>query len=258
MRPFLPSFNPPAKYFMRLVMRFVVVISAVLAMAASSEPWRDKDYKSWTQDDVQKVLYESPWVKMVEVGAPWLKGRPQYLTPVPADCDGRPDMSRGDRAPTTWAMGSAESIVIYQVTWQSSHTVRAAKLREAVLCGRANAERGEEMLEQQQENYVITVQSPDMSPFKGMDEDALTKATTLWPKKGSRRFSPESVVIARFGSSSGVPYMLTFKFPRKGDNGEPVISNDEKEVEFSSQVGKFTLRTKFQMQKMAGKDGPDL
>jgi hypothetical protein len=224
----------------------------------SAEPWKDKEYKSWNQEEVQKILFESPWVKMVEVTAPWLKGRTQYLSPMPVDCDGRPDMKSGDRTPTAWSLGVNESIVIYQVTWQSARTVRAAKLREAILCGRGNPERGEEMLDEQPESYVITVHSPDMSPFKGMDEDALLKATSLWPKKTSKKVAPESVVIARFSNTSGTPYMLTFNFPRKAENGEPLISNDEKEVEFASQVGKFILKTKFQMQKMTLKNGPDL
>jgi hypothetical protein len=239
------------------ILLLVVIIVALLAGAWASDPWRDKDYKSWTQDDVQRILYESPWVKMVEISAPWLKGRTQYLTPLPMDCDGRPDMSRGDRTPTSWALGGNDSIVIYQVTWQSARTVRAARLREALLCGRGNAERGEEMLDQEQDSFIITVHSPDMTPFKGMDEDALIKATTLWPKKGQKKINPESVSISQYGNR-GVPYMLSFKFPRKTDSGEPVIANDEKEVEFTSQAGKVTLKTKFQLQKMTVKGGPDL
>jgi hypothetical protein len=235
-----------------------LALASVAAVAIATDPWKDKDYKAWTNDDVQKILYESPWVKMVEVSAPWLKGRTQYLMPMPVDCDGRPDMTRGDRTPASWALGNTESIVIYQVAWQSSRTVRSAKLREAVLCGRGNAERGEEMLDEQPDNYVITVHSPDMTPFKGMDEDALIKATSLWPKKTSKKISPESVVINRYNNNGGAPYMLTFKFPRKADNGEPIIANDEKEVEFASQVGKFSLKTKFQLQKMIVKNGPDL
>lgn len=244
--------------FMRGASFLALACASMVALAGSSEPWKDKEYKTWTQDEVQKILYESPWVKMVEVSAPWLKGRMQYLTPLPADCDGRPDMNRGDRTPTSWQLGGNESIVIYQVTWQSARTVRAAKLRESILCGRGYAERGEEMLEEQPDNYIITVHSPDMTPFKGMDEDGLVKATSLWPKRTSRKISPESVTIARYGNRDGSPYMLTFKFPRKSDNGEPTIANDEREVEFASQVGKFTLKTKFQMQKMTVKNGPDL
>ncbi|HEY7405137.1 MAG TPA: hypothetical protein VIB39_16540 [Candidatus Angelobacter sp.] len=258
MRPFLSLFHHSYGRLRRIVAFAVPVLACVLTFAVSNEPWKDKEYKTWTQDEVQKILFESPWVKMVEVSAPWLKGRMQYLTPLPVDCDGRPDMNRGDRTPTSWALGNNESIVIYQVTWQSSHTVRAAKLREAVLCGRGNAERGEELLDEQPDNYIITVHSPDMSPFKGMDEDALIKATTLWPKKTSKKFAPESVVINRYGNSTSAPYMLTFKFPRKADNGEPLIAVDEKEVEFASQVGKFSLKTKFQLPKMTVKNGPDL
>jgi hypothetical protein len=235
-----------------------VALASVAALAISSEPWKDKEYKSWTQDEVQKILYESPWVKMVEISAPWLKGRMQYLTPLPTDCDGRPDMNRGDRTPTSWTLGGSESVVIYQVTWQSARTVRAAKLRESMLCGRGNTERGEEMLEEQGDYYIITVRSPDMTPFKGIDEDGLTKATSLSAKKTSKKISPESVIIGRYSNNNGAPYMLTFKFPRRSDNGEPTIANDEKEVEFASQIGKFSLKTKFQMQKMTVKSGPDL
>ena len=257
MRPF----RPPVHFFggfMRVVSFLAVTFAGLVALAGSTEPWKDKEYKAWTQDEVQKILYESPWVKMVEISAPWLKGRTQYLMPLPTDCDGRPDMNRGDRTPTSWQLGGNESIVIYQVTWQSARTVRAAKLRESLLCGRGNAERGEEILEQQPDYYIITVHSPDMTPFKGVDEDGLVKATSLLPKRTSKRISPESVAIARYGNRDGAPYMLTFKFPRKSDSGEPTIANDEKEVEFASQVGKFTLKTKFQMQKMTVKNGPDM
>ena len=257
MRPFWSPFQFTGS-FIRGASFLALALASMVALAGSSEPWKDKEYKAWTQDEVQKILYESPWVKMVEISAPWLKGRMQYLTPLPADCDGRPDMTRGDRTPTSWAMGGTESIVIYQVAWQSARTIRAAKLQESILCGRGNAERGEEMLEQQPEYYIISIHSPDMTPFKGMDEDALIKATSLWPKKTSKKFSPESVVIGRYGNGGGAPYMLTFKFSRKSDNGEPTIANDEREVEFASQIGKFTLKTKFQMQKMTVKNGPDL
>lgn len=234
----------------------VVAIFAVALSAWAADPWK-KDYKSWTQDDVEKILYESPWVKMVEVDAPWLKGSMHYLTPLPSDCDGRPDMSRGDRTPTSWAIGDTQSIVIFQVTWQSAHTIRAAKLRSAVLCGRADADRGSDILEEQPDDYIITVHSPDMSPFKGMDEQALIKATSLSPKKVSKKINPESVSIARYGNS-GTPYSLTFKFSRKTESGEPLIPNGEKEVDFESQSGKFHLKARFQLQKMMVNGGPDL
>ena len=128
--------------FSALLALVLLTFTAWPVHAFKDEPW-SKDYKTWSNEDVQKILYESPWVKMVEMGAPWLKGPIHYLTPLPSDCNGRPDMTR-DRSPASWALGATESIVIYQVTWQSSRTIRAAKLRQATLCGKVDAERGEE------------------------------------------------------------------------------------------------------------------
>ncbi len=244
---------------LRLPVRMLAIITLTLVVTAwASDPWTSKDYKTWTAEDVQKILYESPWVKMVEVGAPWLKGPVHYLTPLPSDCNGRPDMTKNDKTPTSWAVnGATESIVIFQVTWQSSHTIRAARLREAILCGRVNAERGEEALAQEPEQITIVVHAPDMAPFDSMDEEALTKSTSLLIKSTKKKISPESVQIQRYGSGKTV-HQITFKFPKRTDSGEPFIPVDEKEIEFSSQAGKFILKTKFQPPKMQGANGTDL
>jgi len=235
----------------------LLIVTAWSKAHWNDDPWKAKDYKTWTSEDVEKILYDSPWVKMVEMSAPWLKGPVHYLTPLPTDCNGRPDMTKGNRTPSSWATGSTESIVIFQVTWQSARTIRAAKFRMASLCGRVVLDRGDEVLEEQPEQYIIIVNSPDMAPFDGMDEDALMKSTSLLFKKAQKKVGPETVLIGRYGSSKTV-YSLAFKFPRKTDAGEPRLSPDEKEIEFISQSGKFNLKAKFQPPKMLGKNGPDL
>jgi hypothetical protein len=241
-----------------LIFSLGLIVSVIAVAAVSDDPWRDRDYKAWTADEVEKILYESPWVKMVEVGAPWLKGSsPHFLMPMSADCNGRPNMNRGERTPASWATGSMESIVIYQVTWQSARTVRSAKYRQASLCGRADLDRGDDILDQEQEQYVIIVNSPDMSPFESLDEDGLIKNTSLLFKKSGKKIAPASVQLGRFGGGKAL-YNLTFKFPKKADNGEPLLSPDEKEIEFVSQSGKFVLRTRFQTNKMVAKGKVDL
>src|SRR6476646_3521479 len=117
----MPPFRSRYKFFRSFIRGgsfLALAFASMVALAGSSEPWKDKEYKAWTQDEVQKILYESPWVKMVEVSAPWLKGRMQYLTPLPTDCDGRPDMNRGARTPTLWQLGGKESTGISPGTWQ--------------------------------------------------------------------------------------------------------------------------------------------
>ncbi|MBZ5533309.1 MAG: hypothetical protein LAO20_17910 [Acidobacteriia bacterium] len=234
-----------------------ICVAAIAITAFAADPWKDKEYKAWTMEDVQKILFDSPWVKMVEVGAPWLKGSTHFLTPLPVDCNGRPEWGKGDRTPSSWATGATESIVIFQVTWQSSRTVRAAKFRQSSLCGRVDPEKGDDLLEDTPDDYIIIVNSPDMTPFEGLDEDGLIKITNLVDPKTQKKIAPESVLIAKYGGRT-TPYQLTFKFPRKTAAGEPAIPADEKEIEFFSQAGKVKLKAKFQLSKMTGKNGPDL
>lgn len=232
-----------------------LILAAAFAVPSSSEPWKDKDYQSWTQDDVQRILFKSPWVKLASVNAPWLTGGTLIVAPGPAGCDPRSGLIHSSVGGPINLSGTRDSVDIFQVTWLSARTVRAAKLREAELCRPGRAEIYKHLLEEPQEHYVITVASPDMTPFNEMDEAALIKATSLQPKKSSRAYSPESVAI--MGRAGGRTDSLTFKFARKTQTGDPIIANDEKEVEFTCQAGKVKVQARFQMQKMISREGPD-
>lgn len=257
----VPIFFCPDSLYRIQSLRKPIALLAILSLSVSvwgaDAPWKAKDQGSWTQEDVLKILYDSPWVKMVEMDAPWIKGPVHFLTVLPVDCDGRPNMDMGDRTPVSWKLGGAsQSLVVFQVTWQSARMIRAGKVREAVLCDRVDEERGAELMEKEQDDYVITVNSPDMAPFEEMTEEDLIKNTTLTPKKTGKAINATDVHIMRIGRKK--IHMLTFRFPKKLENGEPVISTDEKEVEFLSISGKFKLKTKFQLSKMAGEGGLDL
>jgi hypothetical protein len=81
MRLFLSLFHRHSG-FKRVTVFSCLVLASVVALAISNEPWKDKDYKSWSNDDVQKILYESPWVKMVEVTGRQRHGRWAIPTPL--------------------------------------------------------------------------------------------------------------------------------------------------------------------------------
>lgn len=237
-----------------------LMLAAAFAVAASSQPWKSKEYQSWTQDDVLKVLTESPWVKMVTVPAPWLKdgnGTMHIAAIGPAVCDMRTNMIHAMGPALVALHNNSDPVDLFQVTWGSARTIRAAKLRQAQLCGPAGAAGTESQLQDPQEDYVITVMAADMTPFAGMDEDALIKATTLRLKKSARAYSPKSVTILG-KTADGSTHSLVFKFPRKSETGDPLIARDESEVEFACQAGKVRLKTSFQVQKMISRDGPDL
>src|ERR1700704_5580284 len=50
--------------FSALLALVLLTFTAWPVHAFKDEPW-SKDYKTWSNEDVQKILYESPWVKMV-------------------------------------------------------------------------------------------------------------------------------------------------------------------------------------------------
>lgn len=244
----------------RIAAIIFLLLAAAFALAASSEPWKSKDYQSWTQDDVLRVLTESPWVKMVTVPAPWLKdgqGTMHVAAIGPAVCDKRTNMIHAMGPAMVALHNNSDPVDLFQVTWGSARTIRAAKLREAQLCGPAPAPRAESQLQDLQEDYVITVMAADMTPFAGMDEDALIKATSLWPKKSARAYSPKSVAILG-NSADGDTHTLVFRFPRKTETGDALIASDEKEAEFTCQAGKVRVKAKFQVQKMVSGNGQDL
>lgn len=223
-----------------------------------SDPWKDKDYTQWTMEDVQRILTDSPWVRTDNVDAEWLKGAPHYLQPLAESCGGRPDLTKQMHPPPQWEMGNpTQSVVAFQVEWQSAWTIRAAHIRLAVLCGRMENDQGEDALEKEPSQYVISLAAADMTPFDGATEETLLKNTSLTLKGTKRKLVPEKVVIGH-GYDRRSVYRLTFAFSRKTDSGEPTITPDEKELEFVSQAGKTTVKVRFQPPKMVRKTGVDL
>jgi hypothetical protein len=243
------------------MLRKILALTSICVLATAAwadDPWRTKAYSDWTMADVHQILDSSPWVHTTNVDAPWIKGNVTYLQVLDTGCDGRPDMSKPMSSPPQWQVGPATvSIVGFQITWESSHTFRSAKMKFAVLCGRTSEESAQDLLSQEVDDYMVGIRSPDMSPFDGMDESALTQSCTLNPKKSGRKMNPSEVTITRGADRKSV-FQLTLKFPRKNNNGEPTISSDEKEVEIGCQAGKISVKTKFQPPKMLNKEGVDL
>src|ERR1700694_3418881 len=46
----------------------IVAVAILLAIDLwAGEPWRQKSYRVWNQNDVRTILNESPWAKRIEV-----------------------------------------------------------------------------------------------------------------------------------------------------------------------------------------------
>ena len=74
------------------------------------------------------------------------------------------------------------------------------------------------------------------------------------------RGGPRVVIQRKQGAKPDDPQSIlavVFLFAKKDASGQPAIGAQEKNLEFVCESGLATLRTSFDLQKMAGAQGPD-
>jgi len=234
----------------------VLLLAAGLSPASrAGDPWKDKSCSDWNMADTTKVLAHSPWVKDARVAAPWVKGQPVSLFPMLGGCGGR--MDPDERPPALDAGPSFQSMIVYRVSWISGRTYREAKARRQVLCGEMEQEDLESNVEQGvAEDYVLYIESPDMTPFDGSDESTIQKNSLLIGKKSGLKLSPSSVQLRQAGGSR--IFGVIFHFPKATDDGKPVVVPGETELALSYKFGKIEIKAKFLPDKMMRAGAADL
>jgi hypothetical protein len=208
--------------------------------------------REWTAEETRNFLRNSLWVRQVSGGGRLIEqGPPPEVSTQTAP--GRRESSaheintQGEAGPGGMASGPT-----YFVEWSSAKIVRQAGLHFAVLQGRAKEEGAEPPA---LPSYVLTVGAPDLSAFAGADEAGLKAAAYLRPKHTKTRVAPAEVKILK--AQNGRIAVIEFSFPREAD-GQPVISEQEKSVEFYCRYKGLQLRTNFDVAKMTTEAGRDL
>jgi hypothetical protein len=234
----------------------VLLLAAVLSPnSTAGDPWKDKAPSDWNLADTTKILTHSPWVKDARISAPWIKGQPVSLFPMLGGCGGRLDPN--EVPPNTDSGPSFQSMIVYRVSWISSQTYREAKARRQVLCGEMEPDDVESTVEQgAAEDYVVYIESPDMTPFDGSDEPTIQKNSALIVKKSGLRITPTSVQLRQAGGSR--IFGVIFHFPKATDDGKPVAAPGETELAFSYKFGKIEIKARFQPDKMVRAGASDL
>jgi hypothetical protein len=252
-----------------------VVMVLAAAVLAGNEPWKAKPYQQWDEKDVRKILGDSPWSKVIQVEANWknskdiANGNPAQQTPTGAPATsgkmGTPATGTpagGSPAGSTPAAGApgpgdASPQVAFVVRWVSSRTLQRAAARSAELAGQLKPEDAEKQLANQPDVYEVAVSGPDMRPFQSADEDTLKKSAVLVEKKTKQKISPTKVQVSRSADGTKVQ-AVAFIFPKKSDNGEPNIPEDEKGVDFNYDLSGAKIRASFDISKMQDNQGRDL
>jgi hypothetical protein len=247
----------------------LIIGAAVLATAAvaiaGGDVWKSKPFSQWDEKDIQSVLQTSPWSKpATQVQGAWHPdGTAAADTSNIGVAGSGSDTSNRSAGPGTNAPGGTEKLAqaqaaqqAYNVYWWSSRTIREATLRRAVIKGQLTQDQAEKMIATPVDSYEILVNAPNMAIFQQRGEDAFKNAATLQTHKNKQKINPTKVTFQK--GPDGAVQGVVFSFPKTGSNGEPLISPDEKEVDFQLQIGSSWLRTYFNPKQMSDSQGADL
>jgi hypothetical protein len=242
---------------MRKYLKVSLFILLVAGLAWASDPWNDKPYTQWSMKDVDKVMNESPWSRMIHIttgfGIPGRMGTPSGTgsqQPTGAPMSGGPPTQESNGMPA-----GMERTADFEARWVSALTMRQALARAEILDGKMSQADAERYLAKPPANYQIAVFGPNMSAFATATETALTNDSYLEAKGEKKKVAPANVKFTKSGD--GKVEAITFEFP-KTVNGQPVIGPKEKSVDFVCKVKDLTLKFHFDPRKMTNKQGLDL
>jgi hypothetical protein len=263
---------------MRRTLTAGLAVFAIAALAwASSDPWK-KPYQQWDQKDIQKILQDSPWSKIVRVDASW-EGSSNADMPQPssspqmpppsnsggggsASSGSRPGMGSpqqpssggGETAPSAPSQGAPQAA--FAVRWLSSRTLREALVRSAVLSGQMQDAQAQKDLAQNPQVYEIVIVGPQMTPFQTSSEDQVKANSSLTLKKSKEKLQPVKVEFQKSPDGQTLRDVI-IAFPKEA-NGQPTIGQDEKGAQFSVTLGRTSIKTSFDFSKMDDAQGRDL
>jgi len=243
-----------------------VALSLAAIVWAGGDPWKSKPYQQWDAKDVRKVLDGSPWVRSVQVEAPWINGDADsgnadslgtQTQPAPASAGQGPRTGPGGGGATAAGVAPQTALATFVVRWTSSRTIREAVLRNAILAGQLKEDAAEEQLAQPVQSYEVVVAGPDMKPFQSVDEKILEHGAFLMDRKTKQKIMPASVKIQNSEDGKKIQ-SVAFYFPKKSDSGISTIGADVKAVDFLCVVTNVKIEASFDASKMADTLGRDL
>jgi hypothetical protein len=229
-------------------------LMAVSAVLLASDSWKLKPVREWSREETYEFLRNSPWVRRVSFGD-------LPVEPGPPDVGAQTDEDRGETSQAAVRARRSEldaggvnmkGRTVYYVEWSSAKIVRQGRLHFGALQGRVK-EDGTEPPDLS--SYFLSVSGSDLKAFDGATESQLKTAAYLRLKRSKTKIAPAEVKIRKTlekGISS-----IQCAFPREVD-GQPVISAEEKSVEFSIKGKNLTLKTSFDLTKMTTEKGRDL
>lgn len=227
----------------------------IAAVGLAEDFWVKKEYMQWTDEEVKKVMTNSPWAKDVTVSAPMAAlggGRGQRAAGGPpsssADVEnpgagGGGRRGRGGRGGGGDDGGGAppEAIVTFNVSWRSAALMRRAVVRSRLGAGAAVPQDAQELIGKDPDDYVIVVMGVPAGMARQLQNNVLLDKSTIRAGK-----KPPVAAKALNISPRTQTIDVIYTFPKT-----PQITSEDKEVEVVLRLGQIEVKRKFVLKDMA-------
>jgi hypothetical protein len=238
-------------------MRRIIFLSLALLLTTSvflaEDFWIKKEYMQWSDEEVKKLLSNSPWAKDVYVNAPMsaIYGRGQRTAATEAsgtDAEagggggggGRGRGRGGGGGAAGGGGGTAEQMVVLNISWRSALPMRKAVVRSRLGVGAAVPPEAQQVIDRNEDVYVIVVTGVPNPMAGAVQNRADVEKTTL-------RAGKKDPIAAR--EVSVQPHRqtvdLVYAFPKTA-----TITADDKEVEVVVKLGQIEAKRKFSLKDM--------
>lgn len=246
---------------MKLPSRLAVIAGCCALALLAEDFWAKKSYTDWTDKDATKILQNSPWSHQVSVslGGPQIadntggtsRGRGRGgggMGDTTSGAVGEPNMngpnSRGRGSGGGGAMENmpAPSMML-TVRWQSALPVRQALVISRLGHAKAGSEEATRFLTQAMPGYVLgLIGLPGGMAHMPADRlNEIAKTSTVLKIKDKDPIPAQSAeAVSRENVAD-----LYFIFPKTTP-----ITLEDKEVEFSVNVGRIEVKRKFKLKDM--------
>jgi hypothetical protein len=234
---------------------YVVVAALLLAMDLwAGDPWEQKSYQLWTENDVRKILNESPWAKHIEVE----DGRARHAGMESPEDGGTSEGDAGEESGEGGSRGedNERGRITFVLRWASSRTMRQAWVRGEVLQKRISETDIEKFLPPPSDDSQLLIVGRDMRLFERLDEATLRAKSFLLRSKSKQRIGPSVVQIVRL--PNGKIKGILFRFPKELLISQSTPSIDDNDLKFVTQAGITEINASFDLQKMVDKEGLDI
>jgi hypothetical protein len=238
--------------------RRICVIAAAMAVCvsaclAATEPWKSKDYEKWSSKEVERILNDSPWAKLISAPrSPYLNGDSPE-TGASARIGGSTD-NAGSALPDGSGTRMKNGFIL---RWNSSLTIRRALYRQAVLKGSDPAAASQAYLDERPDDLDLVMINAAESLLPPNDAPTLMDDAYIEFQPSKIRVSPSAASVSEMVDARGHRGYV-FSFPKKSQDGKSIIPDGTMNIVFRMHIGPVILITAFKPAEMIGADGPDL